>query len=106
MRKYARNADMYMSMVIITSITTTMNADAVTITRNTSITMIMSADVATIMRNTSITMTMSADAVTIIITIIMQMRCLQAGAARPLRNIPEKILKRSWRLFQDQRSTV
>ena len=38
------------------------------------------------------------------ITTITPTRCLPAGAAKLLRNIPEKILRRSWRLCQDQRS--
>ena len=58
--------------------------------------MTVDADMTTI--TNIITMMASVDAVTII-TIIMQMKYLQVGVVRQLRNIQKKILRRCWKLF-------
>ncbi len=115
----ARNADMCMNIImtmimknmsiIITIMMKNADADMTTIMKNMSIiitTMMKNADadMTTIMKNMSIiitTMIMNADVDTTImtITIIMQMKYLQVGVVRQLRNIQKKILRRCWKLF-------
>ena len=95
--------------IIITTMMKNADADMTTIMKNMSIiitTMIMNADadMTTIMKSMSIiitTMIMNADVDTTImtITIIMQMKYLQVGVVRQLRNIQKKILRRCWKLF-------
>ena len=114
---------MYMNMANITitimimknmSIIMTMNADVdmITITKNMSIIMTMNADadMITITKNMSIitTMTMNVDADMIImtITIIMQMKYLQAGVVRQSGNLQEKILRKCLKLFLHQTSII
>ena len=66
----------------------------------------MSADAAMTMNTRSMSIiitTMSVD-VDMIITIIMQMRYLQAGDARQLRNIQERTLRKFLRLCQRQKN--
>ena len=83
----------------------TTNAVADTIMKSMSITTITSAAADTIMKSMNITTTMSAAAeITITITIIMQMRYLQAGDVRRLRSIPERVWKRFLPFFLSQRS--
>ena len=94
------------------SIIMTMNADVdmITITKNMSIIMTMNADadMITITKNMSIIMTMNVDADMIImtITIIMQMKYLQAGVVRQSGNLQEKILRKCLKLFLHQTSMV
>ena len=87
----------------------------ITITRNMSIitTMTMNADVDMTMITKSMsiiitimTMNVAVDMIIMTITIIMQMRCLQAGAVRRSGNLQEKILRKCLKLFQHQTSTV
>ena len=89
----------------ITMATTMTNvaADTITIMKNMSIitaTTMTNVAVDTIMTMNIITiMNAAVDMTTMLITIIMQMRYSQAGAVRQLRNTPEKIWRRNWKLF-------
>ncbi len=55
---------------------------------------------------TIMTMNVDADMIIMTITIIMQMKYLQAGAVRRSGNLQEKILRKCLKLFQHQTSTV
>ena len=95
--------------IIITIMMKNADADMTTLMKNMNIiitTMMKNADadMTTLMKNMSIiitTMIMNADVDTTImtITIIMQMKYLQVGVVRQLRNIQKKILRRCWKLF-------
>ena len=79
------------TMNIITMITMkNVVADVDTIT-----TMIMNIIITITMKNAAV----DADMTTIITTIIMQMKCLQAGAKKHLRNIRKKNWKKSYRNY-------
>ena len=95
-KRYARSADMYMNMesIIITITTMIMNVAVDMITKNMNIITMTT------------TMNAVADMIIMIITIITQMRYLQAGDVRRLRNTQEKVLRRCLRLFQLLKITV
>ena len=86
------------TMNIITMITMkNVVADVDTIT-----TMIMNIIITITMKNAAV----DADMTTIITTIIMQMKCLQAGAKKHLRNIIRKNWIRSYRNYPKMTAMV
>ena len=94
---------MYTSME--NTITMTMKSmSTIMITKSTNIT--MTTTMTNVAADTITIMNAAVDMTTMIITIIMQMRYSQAGAVRQLRNTPEKIWRRNWKLFLPLRIMV